>query len=84
MAGFRLLRPRELINTFKTRRASFHISIVTTLSVLIAGLMTGILVAVALAIILVYTPWPGLMKPSSGLPRCRGCRFTVCRAALLY
>ncbi len=54
-AGARLLRPGELISTFKTRRASCYVSLVTTGAVLIAGLMNGILVSVALAIILVLT-----------------------------
>jgi SulP family sulfate permease len=53
LAGIRLLQPRELLATLRTRRASGYISIVTTFSVLIAGLMIGILVSVALAIILV-------------------------------
>ncbi len=53
VAGIRLLRPREVISTFKTRPASAYVSLVTTGAVLIAGLMTGILVSVALAIILV-------------------------------
>ena len=53
VAGLRLLRPLELYRIFRTRPASAYISLVTTLSVLIAGLMTGILVSVGLAIILV-------------------------------
>ena len=53
LVGLRLLQPRELMASLRTRRASGYISIVTTFSVLIAGLMIGILVSVALAIILV-------------------------------
>ena len=53
VAGIRLLRPLELYKIFRTRPASAYISLVTTAAVLIAGLMTGILVSVGLAIILV-------------------------------
>ena len=53
VAGIRLLRPLELFRIFRTRPASAYISLVTTAAVLIAGLMTGILVSVGLAIILV-------------------------------
>ena len=53
VAGIRLLRPLELLRIFRTRPASAYISLVTTAAVLIAGLMTGILVSVGLAIILV-------------------------------
>jgi sulfate permease, SulP family len=53
VAGLRLLRPLEVFRIFQTRPASAYFSIVTTLAILISGLMTGILVSVALAIILV-------------------------------
>jgi sulfate permease, SulP family len=53
LAGLRLLQPRELLAILRTRRASGYISMITTLSVLLAGLMMGVLVSVALAIILV-------------------------------
>jgi SulP family sulfate permease len=53
LAGLRLLQSRDLLVILRTRRASGYISLVTTFSVLIAGLMIGILVSVALAIILV-------------------------------
>ena len=53
VAGLRLLRPLELFRIWRTRPASAYISLVTTVAVLIAGLMTGILVSVGLAIILV-------------------------------
>ena len=54
--GPQAVAPARTHQYFKTRPASFYISIVTTSSVLIAGLMTGILVSVALAIILVLHP----------------------------
>ena len=53
VAGIRLLSPLELLRIFRTRPASAYISLVTTAAVLITGLMTGVLVSVALAIILV-------------------------------
>jgi SulP family sulfate permease len=53
VAGISLMNPRELIRIFHIRPASAYMSLVTTAAVLIAGLMIGILVSVALAIILV-------------------------------
>ncbi len=53
VAGIRLLRPLELVRIYRTRPASAYISLFTTAAVLVAGLMTGILVSVGLAIILV-------------------------------
>jgi SulP family sulfate permease len=53
LAGINLLRPRELLAILRTRAASGYISMITTLSVLLAGLMIGVLVSVALAIALV-------------------------------
>jgi sulfate permease, SulP family len=52
-AGLRLLMLQDLITAFRTDRTFGYISIITTLAVLITGLMTGILVSVAFAIILV-------------------------------
>jgi sulfate permease, SulP family len=52
-AGISLLRPKEVFRIWRTRPASAYVSIITTFAVLIAGLMIGILVAVAFAIILV-------------------------------
>jgi sulfate permease, SulP family len=52
-AGIKLFNLREVINIFQTRPASGIVSIATTLLVLITGLMTGIVVSVAFAIILV-------------------------------
>ncbi|MGO9395821.1 MAG: SulP family inorganic anion transporter [Desulfobaccales bacterium] len=52
-AGVRILDPKEVFRIWRTRPASAYISIITTFAVLIAGLMIGILVAVAFAIILV-------------------------------
>ena len=53
LAGLRLLRPLEFIRIWRTRPASAYMSMFTTFAVLITGLMTGILVSVGLAIILV-------------------------------
>jgi len=53
MAAINIFDPRAVVQAFKTHPPSAYLSIVTTCAVLIAGLMTGILVAVALAIILV-------------------------------
>ena len=53
LAGIYLLRPREIIGMFRIRPATAYMSLVTTAAVLIAGIMAGILVSVALAIILV-------------------------------
>jgi sulfate permease, SulP family len=52
-AGIRLLNLREIIRIWRTRSASAYVSVVTTSTVLITGLMVGILVSVAFAIILV-------------------------------
>jgi SulP family sulfate permease len=53
VAGIRLFSLKEVITAWRTRPASAYFSIATTAAVLIAGLMIGILVAVAFAIILV-------------------------------
>jgi SulP family sulfate permease len=53
VAGIRLFSLKEVITAWRTRPASAYFSIATTAAVLIAGLMVGILVAVAFAIILV-------------------------------
>ncbi len=53
MAAIRLFNIREVVREWRARPASAYISIFTTAAVLFTGLMTGILVAVALAIILV-------------------------------
>ena len=53
LAGIHLLRPREVIGMFRIRPATAYMSLVTTAAVLIAGIMAGILVSVAMAIILV-------------------------------
>jgi sulfate permease, SulP family len=52
-AGINLFNPREVIRILRTRPASGIVSVATTFAVLITGLMTGILVSVAFAIILV-------------------------------
>jgi high affinity sulfate transporter 1 len=53
VAAFSLLDVKEVIRILRTRPASGFVSLATTISVLITGLMTGILVSVAFAIILV-------------------------------
>jgi SulP family sulfate permease len=52
-AGIRLLSPREVLRIWRIRPASAYYSLATTAAVLITGIMVGILVAVAFAIILV-------------------------------
>ncbi len=52
-AGFKLFNLREVVSILRTRLASGIVSVATTFLVLITGLMTGILVSVAFAIILV-------------------------------
>ncbi len=52
-AGFRLINLTGVWRIFRTRPASGVVSLATTFAVLISGLMTGILVSVAFAIILV-------------------------------
>ena len=52
-AGIRLFNLREIIRIWRTRPASAYVSVATTFAVLLTGLMTGILVSVAFAIILV-------------------------------
>jgi sulfate permease, SulP family len=53
MAAIRIFDPGAVIQAWRNRPASAYLGLVTTMAVLIAGLMTGILMAVALAIILV-------------------------------
>jgi len=53
VAGIRLFSLKEVITAWRTRPASAYFSLATTAAVLIAGLMIGILVAVAFAIVLV-------------------------------
>jgi high affinity sulfate transporter 1 len=52
-AGIRLWNAKEIIRIWRTRPASAYVSVATTFLVLITGLMTGILISVAFAIILV-------------------------------
>jgi SulP family sulfate permease len=52
-AGLKLFNLREVLRILRTRPASGIVSIATTFLVLITGLITGILVSVAFAIILV-------------------------------
>ncbi len=52
-AGIKLINLREVIRIFRTRLASGIVSLTATFAVLLTGLITGILVSVAFAIILV-------------------------------
>ena len=51
-AGINLLRPKEFLRIFRKHRTTGHVTIATTLSVLLLGIMTGILISVGLAIII--------------------------------
>jgi high affinity sulfate transporter 1 len=53
VAAFSLLELKEVVKILRTRPAEGIVSLATTFAVLIAGLMTGILVSVTFAIILV-------------------------------
>jgi len=53
MAALKIFDPVTVFRAWRTRPPSAYLSLATTISVLVAGLMTGILVAVALAIVLV-------------------------------
>jgi SulP family sulfate permease len=52
-AGISLLAPRQVLRIWRIRPASAYYSLATTAAVLVSGIMIGILVAVAFAIILV-------------------------------
>ena len=83
-AGIRLINLREVIKNMANPTGFGLFSMATTFAVLITGLMIGILVAVAFAIILVLhrlaRPHETIFRPKVpgfiGLP--------VCRAALLF
>jgi sulfate permease, SulP family len=79
-AGIRLLNAREVIRIWQTRPASAYVSVATTFLVLITGLMTGILVSVAFAIILVLHR---LARPHENIfrPRVPGSGLLVYRFA---
>ncbi len=79
-AGIKLFNLREVINICQTRPASGIVSIATTFLVLITGLMTGIVVSVAFAIILVLHR---LARPHENLfrPRVPGSGLLVYRFA---
>ena len=50
-AGIRLLRPHEFLRIFYKHRTTGYVTVATTLTVLLLGIMTGILISVGLAII---------------------------------
>ena len=80
-AGIRLLRPKEFLRIFRKHRTTGYVTIATTLSVLLLGIMTGILISVGLAIIIIlrrlsrphetisrHPELPGLMIYRFGAP----------------
>ena len=80
-AGLRLLRPKEFLRILRKHRTSGYVTIATTLSVLLLGIMTGILISVGLAIIIIlrklsrphetisrHPDLPGLMIYRFGAP----------------
>jgi sulfate permease, SulP family len=80
-AGIKLLRPQELLQIFRRHRPSGYIAIITSLAVLLLGIMTGILISVGLAIIMIlrqlsrphdnfkrHPELPGLMIYRFGAP----------------
>ncbi len=52
-AGIRLLRPKEVLRIFRKHHVTGYVTIATLLSVLLLGIMTGILISVGLAIIII-------------------------------
>ena len=52
-AGLRLLRPRETYEIWRKHRLSGYVTMATALAVLLLGIMTGILISVGLAIIII-------------------------------
>jgi high affinity sulfate transporter 1 len=80
-AGIKLLRPEELLQILRRHRASGYIALVTSLAVLLLGIMTGILISVGIAIIMIlrqlsrphdtfkrHPDLPGLMIYRFGAP----------------
>ena len=52
-AGLKLLRPRETYEIWRKHRLSGYVTMATALAVLLLGIMTGILISVGLAIIII-------------------------------
>ncbi len=52
-AGLNLLRPKEFLRIFRKHRATGYVAVATMLSVLLLGIMAGILISVGLAIIII-------------------------------
>ena len=80
-AGINLLRPREFLGIFRKHRTTGYVTVATTFSVLLLGIMTGILISVGLAIIIMmrqlsrphetvtrHPDLPGLMIYRFGAP----------------
>jgi len=87
-AGLKLLRPHETYEIWRKHRTSGYVTIATAFAVLLLGIMTGILISVGLAIILIlrqlsrphedisrHPEMPGLMIYWFGAPLL----FLMCR-----
>jgi sulfate permease, SulP family len=81
VAGIRLLSPRQVLQIFRKHRATGFVTIATLLSVLLLGIMVGILISVGLTIIILlrnlsrphetfsrHQALPGLMIYRFGAP----------------
>jgi len=65
-AGIRLLRPKQSLRILRKHRTSGYVIIATSLSVLLLGIMTGILISVGLAIIIILRK---LSRPHEAIRR---------------
>ena len=65
-AGINLLRPNESLQIWRKHRASGYVTIATAFTVLLLGIMTGILISVGLAIIIMLRQ---LSRPHEDLRR---------------
>ncbi len=65
-AGFRLLRPQQSLKIWRRHRTSGYVTIGTALAVLLLGIMTGILISVGLAIIIILRE---LSRPHENIRR---------------
>jgi SulP family sulfate permease len=65
-AGLKLLRPEEFLQILRRHRTSGYIAAATSLMVLLLGIMTGILISVGLAIIIIL--WQ-LSRPHDNFKR---------------
>ena len=65
-AGLKLLRPHETYEIWRKHRTSGYVTIATAFAVLLLGIMTGILISVGLAIILILRQ---LSRPHEDISR---------------